>query len=339
MTYDVHAHAIPPGLVAALEEDAERSGVKVVERYGEQMLRIAGGGGGPLRADLVDVDARLAAMDRDGVDVQLVSSWIGVTGYRLPAEQGLRWARLFNEQLAAMVDAHAERFRGLCNVPLQAPERAADELRHAVQQLGMVGAEIATSVAGRELDDPGLEPFWAAAADLRCLVLIHPDQTLPGRPEPRYFLNNLVGNAAETTIAVAHLLLAGVLERHPDLRVVLVHGGGYLPYQAGRLDHGYRSVPREVARHVARPPSEQLRRLYFDTVTHSPAVLRFLLDFAGPDHVVLGSDYPFEMGQPDPVGLVRSLEGLTERERQLILEGNVQRLLDEVRHGHDPGSA
>ena len=331
MTIDVHAHAIPAGLDAALMRDAERSGVAVEERDGVRFLRVAGGGG-PLRPDLVDVDARLAAMDRQGVDLQLVSGWIGVAGYTLPSAQGQRWARLFNETLAEMVAPHPQRLRGLCNVPLQAPDRAADELRRAVGSLGMVGAEIATTVAGRELDDPGLEPFWAAADELRCLVLLHPDQTLPGRPTPRYFLNNLMGNAAETTIAVGHLLFSGVLERHPDLRLVLVHGGGFLPYQAGRLDHGFRAAPGAVARHVRRPPSEQLRRLHFDTVTHSAAVLRFLVDFAGPERVVLGSDYPFEMGQPDPVGLVRAVDGLSEPQQQLILEGNARRLLGDVRH-------
>jgi aminocarboxymuconate-semialdehyde decarboxylase len=332
MVYDVHAHTIPPGLVAALERDDNRSGVEVVQRDGARALRVAGGGGGPLRSDLVDVDARLASMDRNGIDVQFLSSWIGISGYTLPTQQGARWARMFNDALAEMVAAHPHRFRGLCNVPLQSPKEAAAELRHAVGRLGMVGVEIATTVDGRDLDDPALEPFWAAADDLRCLVLIHPDQTLPGRPQPRYFLNNLVGNAAETTIAVTHLLFAGVLERHADLRLVLVHGGGYLPYQAGRLDHGYRAASGRVAEHITQPPSQQLGRLYFDTVTHSAAVLRFLVDFAGPEHVVLGSDYPFEMGQPDPVGLVRSLAGLSEQERELILQGNVQRLLEDVRH-------
>lgn len=331
MTYDVHAHAVPPAVFDAIRRDGTGAGVEVAERDGRPVIRFAGGDAPAIRPDLVDVDARLAAMDRMGIEVQLVSSWIGVTGYELDPERGSRWARLFNETLAEMVGEHPDRFRGLANVPLQDGERAAHELRRAVTELDMVGAEIATSVDGRELDDADLEPFWAAAEELRCLLVLHPDQVLPGRPEPRYFLNNLVGNAAETTIALTHLLFSGVLTRHPDLRIVLVHGGGYLPWQAGRLDHGSTAAARVTSEHLDAPPSTYLRRLYYDTVTHSPQALRFLLDFAGAGQVVLGSDYPFEMGEDDPVGLVDAVEGLDADARAAILTGNVERLLGELR--------
>src|SRR5687767_2171910 len=200
----------------------------------------------------------------------------------------------------------------------------------------MVGVQIATTIAGAELDDPSPEPFWAAAEELRALVLIHPDQVLPGRPEARYVLSNFVGNAAETTIAAAHLVFGGVLERHPELRVCLVHGGGYAPYQAGRLDHGYSAEPRLKDKRLSRPPSAYLRGMYFDTVTHSPTVLRFLIDFVGAEHVLLGSDYPFEMGEADPVGSLVRVPGLQDGEQRSILAGNLERLLADVRHG-DPG--
>lgn len=331
MTIDVHAHGLPAALVETLERDGGRCGIEVVDRDGKRFLQVTGGGGGPLRNDFVDIDARLAAMDAARIDVQLFSAWIGVTGYTLPSDQGARWARLFNDSMAGLVAEHPDRLRGLAHVPLQSGAAAADELRHAVGTLGLVGVEIATSFDGRELDDPELEPFWTAAEELRCLVLIHPDQTLPGRPRPRHFLNNLVGNSAETTIAVAHLIFGGVLDRHPDLRIVLVHGGGYLPWQAGRLDHGYVAAPGRGESPLQRLPSEHLRTLYFDTVTHSADVLRFLIDFAGVDHVVLGSDYPFEMGQPDPVGHVEGLAELAPADRALILDGTVRRLLSEVR--------
>ena len=132
-----------------------------------------------------------------------------------------------------------------------------------------------------------------------------PRPSAAGRPNPRFMLSNFVGNAAETTIAAAHLVFGGVLQRHPDLRICLVHGGGYLPYQAARLDHGYEQEPRLVDRRIDRPPSHYLRRMYYDTVTHSPEVIRFLVDFAGHDRVVLGTDYPFEMGERDPLGLLQ----------------------------------
>jgi aminocarboxymuconate-semialdehyde decarboxylase len=306
MVTDVHAHAIPPQVVDALPHPVR------------------------LRQPLLDVPARLRAMDEAGIDLQLVASWIGIVAYDLRPEQGRRWARLFNDALAEVVAAHPDRLRGLGMVPLQDPDGAVKELQRLVSA-GMAGVEIATTVNGAELDDPALEPFWAAAAELRCLVLLHPDLSLPGRPSPRYFLNNLVGNGAETTIAVAHLLFAGVLERHPDLRLVLVHGGGHLPYLAGRLDHGFAVAPQQTGTSTTQRPSEQLKRLHFDTVTHSHDVLRFLIHFAGPEHVVLGSDYPFEMGQPDPVGFVRSLPGLGPADQESILEGNARRLLEGIR--------
>ena len=327
---DVHAHVVPPGLAAALERDNGECGVEIRESDKGPQLYVGSELAGPLRKPMVDLEARLAAMDAAGVDVQLAATWVGITGYQLPPEQGRRWARLFNDALAEMVAGHPDRFRGLCTVPMQDPEAAAEELRRAVGE-GFVGAEIATRVDGRDLDDPALEPFWAAAEELQCLVLLHPDLTLPGRSEARYFLNNLVGNGAETTIAVSHLLFSGTLERHPDLRLCLVHGGAHLPYQAGRLDHGFTAAAGVAAKNITQRPSAQLKRLYFDTVTHSHDVLRFLIDFAGADHVVLGSDYPFEMGQPDPVAFVRSLPGLGEQEQEQILSGNVSRLLDGIR--------
>jgi aminocarboxymuconate-semialdehyde decarboxylase len=332
MSYDVHAHVVPQQLLDALARNDGRSGVTLTRQGGTARISVAGGAAGPVRDDMLDVGARLAAMDRAGVDVQLLSAWIGLTGYGLPVEHAVPWTRMFNEALAETVGEHPDRFLGLCLVPLQAPVEAADELRHAVRRLGMVGVEIATTIHGKELDDPGLEPFWQAAEELRCFVLIHPDQVLPGRREVRYVLNNFVGNAAESTIAAAHLVFGGVLERHPDLRVCLVHGGGYAPYQAGRMDHGYVAEPRLVDKRLSLLPSDYLRRLYYDTVTHSPAVLRFLLDFAGAEHVVLGSDYPFEMGEADPVESLRRVPDLQEPERRLIEEGNLQRLLADVRH-------
>jgi aminocarboxymuconate-semialdehyde decarboxylase len=332
MRYDVHAHVVPTSLLDRLAKDGGRCGVTLVEEGGRWKIAVGAEAPGPVRPDLVDMDARLSSMDRAGVDVQLLSAWIALTAYPLPAHQGVAWARLFNEAMAETVAAHAGRFLGLCTVPLQAPEEAAAELRHAVQRLGMVGVQIATTVAGLELDDPSLAPFWATAEKLRCVVLIHPDQVLPGRDNPRYVLGNFVGNAAETTIAAAHLVFGGVLERHPDLRVCLVHGGGYAPYQAARMDHGYRAEPRLVDRRLSRLPSDYLRKLYFDTVTHSPEVMRFLVDFAGAGQVVLGTDYPFEMGEADPVASIQRVPGLQERERHQILEENVERLVAEVRH-------
>lgn len=331
-TYDVHAHCAPTGLLAELERDGARYGTELIDTERGRVVRFAGGvTTPPLRADFDDVDARLASMDAARVDVQLVSSWIDLTAYSLPSEVGTRYARMFNELLAGTVAAHPDRFLGLCTVPLQDPSAAASELVHAVTRLGMVGVEIATTVAGRDLDDPALEPFWAAAAELRCPLLIHPYVSLKGRGVERYFLGNMVGNPAESTIAIAHLLFGGVLDRHPDLRLVMVHGGGFAPYQSGRWDRGYEAVPHLRGDAIATRPSDLLRRVHFDTVLHDPAVLELLVRWAGPQRVVLGSDYPFPMGDLTPVDTVDAVPGLGDADRAAILGGNVQRLLADVR--------
>ncbi|HEX6446782.1 MAG TPA: amidohydrolase family protein [Streptosporangiales bacterium] len=332
MSVDVHAHCVPVGLLETLGRESGRYGVEITTEDGTRRARIAGRvETPPLRPDLGDVYARIAAMDRARVRVQVLSSWIDLTAYALPEDAGGRYARMFNEHLAATAALHPDRFLAVCTVPLQSPANAARELRHAVERLGMVGVEIATTVDGTELDDPGLDPFWRAAHELGCLVLVHPYRALAGRPMKRYFLGNLVGNPAESTLAVAHLVFGGVLERFPDLRICVVHGGGFLPYQWGRLDRGYHAEPRLTAGQLTRPPSEWLRRLYFDSVLHTPEALRVLVDLVGAEHVVLGSDYPFEMGDPDPVATVEAVPGLDDAARQLILRGNLDRLFAAVR--------
>lgn len=331
MTTDVHAHCVPEGVLEQLVAEGGRHGIEVTRQDGRYAALIAGRvQTRPVVPALLDLPARLAAMDATGVDVQVLSSWIDLTAYALPAEQGARYARMFNEAMAETVASAPGRLRGLATVPLQAPEPAAAELRHAVERLGLVGVEIATTVDGRDLDDPDLGPFWAAAEELRALVLVHPYASLAGRGVTRFNLNNTVGNPAETTVAVGHLVFGGVLERHPGLRVCLVHGGGFVPYQLGRWDHAFYTDDRGAATHLTRPPSEWVRGLLFDTVVHSPAALRFLIDVVGVEQVVLGSDYPFRMGDPSPVATVAAVPGLGEADRARVLAGTLDAVLAAV---------
>jgi aminocarboxymuconate-semialdehyde decarboxylase len=331
VTIDVHAHCVPVGVIETLRAEGGRYGIEISESDGRYAALIAGRvQTRPIIPPLLDLPKRLTAMDATGVDVQLIASWIDLTAYALEPAAGARYARMFNEALAATAAEAPGRFRPLATVPLQDPQSAAAELRHAVASLGAVGAEIATTVDGIELDDPGLEPFWAAAEELRALVLVHPYASLAGRHVSRYGLNNLIGNPAESTVAVGHLIFGGVLERHPGLRLVVVHGGGFAPYQIGRWDRGWTTGARGAAEHLTRLPSEELRNLYFDTVLHSAQSLRHLVDVVGADHVLLGSDYPFVMGEPEPVSALAAVPGLEEEERELILHGTLAALLDEV---------
>lgn len=332
MTIDVHTHCVPVGVIETLVADGGRYGIELTRQDGRYAALIAGRvQTRPILPPLIDLPARLGAMDAAGVDVQVLSSWIDLTAYALDGATGSRYARMFNEGLAATVTEAPERFRAVATVPLQSPDRAATELRHAVTALGLVGVEIATTVDGIELDDPSLEPFWSAAEELRALVVVHPYASLAGRNVTRYGLANLVGNPAETTVALGHLVFGGVLERHPDLRMCLVHGGGFAPYQVGRWDRAFRADAQGAAEHLTRPPSEWLRTLYFDTVLHSPLSLRHLIDVVGVEQVVLGSDFPFQMGEPDPVGAVAAVPRLTEPERDLVLHGNLDSVLAGVR--------
>jgi aminocarboxymuconate-semialdehyde decarboxylase len=328
---DVHAHCVPVGVIETLRAEGGRYGIELAEEDGRYAAVI----GGRVRTrgilpSLSDLPRRLAAMDAAGVDVQLLAGWIDLTAYALDAATGARYSRMFNEGLAATVAEEPERFRALATVPLQAPKEAAEELRHAVTALGHVGVEIATTVDGRELDDRDLDPFWAAAEELRAVIVVHPYASLAGRDLERYGLGNLIGNPAETTLALGHLIFGGVLERHPDLRVVLVHGGGFAPYQVGRWDRGFSTAARGAAEHLTTAPSEWLRRLWFDTVLHSPTSLRHLIDVVGVEHVLLGSDYPFVMGEPEPVRSLDAVPGLRDADRELILAGNLAALLDDV---------
>jgi aminocarboxymuconate-semialdehyde decarboxylase len=218
----------------------------------------------------------------------------------------------------------------LGTIPLQDPARAAAELDFAVRDLGMAGVQIATTVDGTDLDEAGLDPFWEAADDLGCLIVLHPCDPLPGVDLSRNFLDNMVGRPAESTIAVGHLLFSGVLERFPGLVICVVHGGGFVPYQLGRMQRGFDAVPKLAAGNITTAPSELARRLYYDTVLHDPAPLAFLVERVGADHVLMGTDYPFPMGDPTPVDTVNAIPGLSDEQRRLILGGNVTRLLPGV---------
>jgi aminocarboxymuconate-semialdehyde decarboxylase len=332
MSIDIHAHCVPAELIALLRSEGRALGIDVAED-GKGVTALLDGRRrvGPVRDDLVDVSLRLETMDRTGVDVQVLSSWIDMTGYELEPESGARLSRLFNETMASEAAAHPDRFMMMATVPLQDGSLAAAELEYAVTHLGAVGVEIATTVDGKALVDAGLDAFWAKAEELQCIVLLHPHMPLIGVNLEAKMLHNMVGRPLESTIAVGRLMVAGVLDRYPGLTICLVHGGGALPYQIGRIQRGYEALPHVVATDMQSTPLELLAKMYFDTVVFTATSLRFLIEFAGIDHVVLGSDYPFPMGDLDPIATLETVPDLSGDERSAILEGNVTRLISQVR--------
>lgn len=283
----------------------------------------------PLPREIWDVARRLRDMDANQVDVQVLSPTVFTFFYEHDPALALACAVLQNEEIAAVVQKHSDRFIGLGSVPMQAPKVAADELTRGMTKLGLRGAMIGSHVNGRNLDDPALEPFWSTAAELGAFIFIHPHAGAAGERLSNYYLKNLVGLPFETTIAGASLVFGGVLERYPRLKICLSHGGGFVPYQAGRFQHGWK-VRDEAKARITEPAKESLHRLYYDTIVHSKPALEFLIGSVGADHVLLGSDYPFDMGNLDCVARVRETAISAEAE-QFILGGYARTLLGEVR--------
>jgi aminocarboxymuconate-semialdehyde decarboxylase len=327
-TIDVHAHIIEPETVRLLQKATPAARFKL-EPIDDEFARFEFGGTGmtPFPRGGWDLERRLRDMDANGFDLQVLSVCTPTILYGLEAKLCLAVSQIQNDQIAARVRAMPDRFLGIATVPLQAPELAAEELRRAMTKLGLRGMEIGSHVNGRNLDDPALEPVWAAAAELGAFILVHP---LNAAGVPRldsYYLKNLIGNPLDTTVAAASLVFGGVLERHPTLTFCMVHGGGFAPYQAARWIHGW-EVRGEPKVHLKTPPQASLDRLLYDTVLHDPRPLQYLVDLVGSSRVLLGSDYPFDMGQYD-IDIVRSLK-VSPSDKASILCGNAVRLVGDA---------
>lgn len=324
---DVHAHLLipslqdevirrdPKGFDQAQELDARRNGA--------ESQKVSGAMVGAAFGKLTDIGERLAAMDAQGVGVQWVSPspnhyypWAG--------EELAVWvAREANRLTAEHVAGAPERLKGLGVVPLQHPHRTVELLEDAVVTHGMLGVELSSFAGDVELSDERLEPFWARAAELGAIVFLHPFGCSLDERLDRFYLANTVGQPAENAVALSHLIFAGVLDRHPGLRLVAAHGGGYLPTAIGRSNRAWRVRPD--AQGCRNEPSTYLRKLWFDTVVHDERGLRDLVDIVGADRVVLGSDYPFDMGLDEPAAFVRGA-GLDEETVAAVLEGNAAAL-------------
>ncbi|GAA4908278.1 aminocarboxymuconate-semialdehyde decarboxylase [Nonomuraea thailandensis] len=312
ITVDVHAHVLLPAIEQAV---AGRPGLEAhreldARRNGPGALAVSGAMIGERIGLLTRVADRLAAMDAAGVDAQVVSPSPSHYHYWAGDDLAAEVCRLAAEGVAEHVAQAPGRLHGLGLAPLQHPELLVTALDQALR-LGLKGVEIsshapgnAASPRGRELSDPAYEPFWARAAETGAVVFLHPFGCTLDERLDRWYLSNLVGQPVENAVALSHLIFSGVLDRHPGLKLLAAHGGGYLPYYLGRSDHGRRVRPD--ARGCAREPSSYLRDLHFDSLTHDPAALRELVRVAGPERVLLGSDFPFDMGEPDPLAALRA---------------------------------
>jgi aminocarboxymuconate-semialdehyde decarboxylase len=329
MIVDAHAHYVSPRVFDALRADPSTCGVGVVEGDSGAQFMFEGASAPvrPMAPAVRDLVERREMMRTQGVDLQVVSPWFELYAYHLPAEKGARWCRLLNETMAEDIaaDEHRGSFLGLANLPLQDGARAAEELEFAVTQLGLRGAMIAPNVFDRLLDDPGLDPVWRKAEQLGAFLTVHPYAPTFGFRTARYYLDNVLSNPFDTTIGACSIIFGGIADRFPDLKIMLVHGGGFFPYQIGRVQRGY--VVTESAReHAAKAPLEYLRWFLYDTMLMHAEAVRYLAEQVGAAEVLLGSDFPFPMSDKDPVTTVREA-GLSADDQALILEGNARRLL------------
>ncbi|MFC4171080.1 amidohydrolase family protein [Microvirga sp. GCM10011540] len=317
-TIDVHAHILTEEMMRLMRREAPDIGptLSEVDEHGG-VLQVGSIVQRPFPRGAWDLELRLRDMDQAEVDMQVLSVCPQTFLYDRDPALTAALSSIQNDEIAKIVRQHPDRFLGIATLPMQDPERAVAELRRAMTQLGLSGAQIGSHVEGRNLDDPALEPLWAAAEELGAFILVHPQKTAAGDRLKSYYLKNLIGNPLDTTIAAASLVFGGVLERHPNLKFCFAHGGGFMPYQTGRMNHGY-DVRAEGKVNLKEPPEVSIRRLYFDCILHFEPALRYLVDTFGADHVLLGSDYPFDMGTMDGVRQIRALRA-TPEERNLIL--------------------
>jgi aminocarboxymuconate-semialdehyde decarboxylase len=323
---DTHAHLVSPDLVRTIRKEGARYGVEFSGSDDAPRVQLAGGKIKPFPKFLTQTEVRIAAMDRQGVDMQIVAGWIDFSGYTMPLDVGLKFTELQNETLAAVVAANPDRYAGAANVPLQDTKTAIRVLERAVGEQGFRAIQLSTYVGpGRFLDDAELDPFWRAVEEMKIFVLFHPYDEQPPQGLGDYFLHNCIGYPLQTTIAVMRMMFSGVFKRFPDLMVRLPHAGGFLPYQIDRFRHAARHRPEPRSKGFDQDPLDIFRRLYFDTLAFTPAPLRYLAELVGADRLVLGSDYPFEMSDPDPVATVRA--ALPEKDHDNVLGGTVQRIM------------
>jgi len=325
---DIHAHVFFFCVSAATEKGGTWHSIKREKDARGQEVAIVGGRRQalPPRAKWTP-EERLADMDSLGVDVHVVSPYVGFYNYDLDMKHALATSRAINDEIAEMARAWPERLAGLGTLPMQDQKAAINELERCMTQLGLKGVEINDHVKGRTFDEPEFRPFWKAAEQMGALIFFHQaGETLVSPRSKRYHLPNSIGNLVDRAVTFATLVHGGVMDAHPDLRIVLGHGGGYTCYGIGRMDHAWQ-VRSEARAHISAPPSAYLRRFYYDCIVYTEPALRYLIDTVGADRVVFGTDWPYDMALDWPVAWILGMTSLTQNEKEAILWKNLERLL------------
>ena len=325
---DVHAHLTPQCFWRATENGGDWHTLKrETDARGMEYALVGGRRQAlPPRAKWT-TEERLADMDSLGVDVHVVSPYVGFYNYHLPVEVARATSTETNDEIAGMIRAWPDRFAGLGTLPMQDVKAAIAETERCMTRLGLKGVEINDHVNGRTLDEPEFRPFWKAAQELGALVFFHQGgDTVVTPRSARYHLPNTIGNLADRAVTFATLVFGGVMDEFPDLKICLGHGGGYTCFGIGRMDHGWQ-VRSEARVHITQPPSAYLGRFYYDCIVYTAPALRFLIDSVGADRVVFGTDWPYDMALDWPVAWVLGMKGLSQEEKEAILWKNLERLL------------
>ena len=319
---DVHSHFIPHEYFHAA--DHAEWGAHVEDRDRTPWIVHEQGFAYPFDPTFLCDEAKFEDMRRRGIDLSVVSLAPTLFYYWIDSDASIQFARLANDSLAKAVAESGGKLKGLASLPMQDPREASKELRRAVEELGMVGAQIGTTIEGDYLDDEKFDPVWQAADDLRVPLTLHPYYVGPRVGFEDYYLTNIFVNPMDTALAASRIIFSGLLDRYTSLTFLLVHAGGFLPYQLGRLDHGWK-VRDESKLRIDRRPSEYIDRFYFDTITHNDSALRWLIDRVGDDKIVIGTDLPFDMADDDPLGRLARVS-TDDNEVERITEANPRKL-------------
>ncbi len=327
---DMHHHYFPPELVDEIKQHGKALGIEPSPpregREGQFSFSFAGTGRQSLDPALAEVKNRFEVMEKGRVALAAVEANTSAQGYQLDGKRGEAWARLYNEGIRNLVKQHSNRFVGMATVPLQDPPRAAQVLEVAVRELKLSGAVIASNVNGKYYDSKDFDPFWRKAEELDALVIMHPGEVAGGDKMGNYGLRTVCGNPADSTLSVGFMIYSGVFDRFPKLKLALLHGGGFFPYHLGRFDRGFSVRGEGRSIQASQTPSRYLKNLYFDNLVYRVETVDYLRRMVGTERVMVGTDYPYELGDWMAVEKIEALN-CTEAEREAMLYGNARRLL------------